>query len=290
MATRIGTLTLSPMRIQDDTIPLPVAYSDEIEGGLHSGETIADRNSLKSFYRKWGMRYSVYNDGANTGMYELTYGREDTDLSNNNNWVNVTGLNEDTLPDNNRIISGGIVTVLQETDVEVALQMEATVYEVAKQEYTVAIQEATITKPTSKNRIDLIYLDSGGLKILQGVAAQSPLKPKLPPDCIELGFMLFTSDSPVEVFDTNGGPLLYTIPAGYLLEKVLIKAGVDVNAGAETTDAPGSENIIVTQAIPAAEGAVWLINKMAWNNSVSINVLGLPVGVKVYFIKKKILN
>lgn len=289
MAKRFGSLLIAPARIQDDTIPLPVAYSNEIQGGLHSGETIADRNALPEFYRQWGMRYNVYNDGNNSRIYELHYNQVDTDINNNANWLDVTGLNSNTLPDDNKIFTGGLVTLTAETEIDIDVQINPTDYQLVKQPYSIPASNIHIVKPENKNRIDVFYLDVDGFKVVQGVEANTPIKPQIPINCIEAGFVLFTVNNPVETITTTGGTVAYNIPAGYLLEKIIIKADVDVNASAETANAPGSGNIITTQPIIASEGAVWVINKMAWANT-SINIVGLPAGVKIYVLKRKILN
>lgn len=87
MATRTGSLITAPLRIEDDTIPLPVVYQAEVNGGAHSGATLASRNALPVYYRDWGMSYTVYNDGANNGRYILKYGFFSTVLTDNQNWV-----------------------------------------------------------------------------------------------------------------------------------------------------------------------------------------------------------
>lgn len=87
MAIRIGTIVTAPIRIEDDTIPFPVVYQEEVQGGAHSNATLANRNALALWYRQWGMTFRVYNDGVNNGNYILKYGNVDTDLSNNANWV-----------------------------------------------------------------------------------------------------------------------------------------------------------------------------------------------------------
>jgi hypothetical protein len=86
MAGRTGTLGISPFVIQDDTIPQPAVYSDHVQGGHHSGVNIAARNALETHHRQFGMFYTVYNDGVNTGTYVLKYGKTSTNLADNGNW------------------------------------------------------------------------------------------------------------------------------------------------------------------------------------------------------------
>lgn len=105
MGLRQGTTVISPVRIQDDTIPNPVAYANEINGGTQSGATLALRDATPTFLRNWGMFFVVYNDGNNDGTYQLVYGLVDTNLANNANWKlfqSSTGTS-----------SGGIVTLNQ---------------------------------------------------------------------------------------------------------------------------------------------------------------------------------
>jgi hypothetical protein len=86
MAGRTGTLIINPVRIQDDTIPQPVAYVNELQGGAQSGPALSDRDAVPTYLRQWGMFFTVYNNGANSGTYVLTYNNVDTNISNNGNW------------------------------------------------------------------------------------------------------------------------------------------------------------------------------------------------------------
>ena len=49
-------------------------------------ETIADRDALLTYKRRWGMVVAVYNDGADTGFYYLKKGKSTDILGDNNNW------------------------------------------------------------------------------------------------------------------------------------------------------------------------------------------------------------
>jgi len=86
MALRIGTQIVSPVRIQDDTIPQPVAFVNELQGGAQSGPNLVARNAVPVYLRQFGMFYTVYNDGTNNGTYYLKYGKTSTDPSDNGNW------------------------------------------------------------------------------------------------------------------------------------------------------------------------------------------------------------
>jgi|GEM_PF-7047424 len=50
--------------------------------------SLADRNALVSGFRRWGMQYTVFNDGANDGIFILMYNKNSTIISDNDNWVN----------------------------------------------------------------------------------------------------------------------------------------------------------------------------------------------------------
>lgn len=89
----IGTLVAAPIRINDTTIPAPVAYANELNGGLQSVATLALMQAIPIWYRAWGMEVRVYNDStsSNNGKYVLTYGNTSTNLNDNGNWVLETG-------------------------------------------------------------------------------------------------------------------------------------------------------------------------------------------------------
>jgi hypothetical protein len=50
-------------------------------------ETIAQRDDIQVWRRKWKMVVGVYNDGVDTAFYSLEYNLNSTDLSDNLNWV-----------------------------------------------------------------------------------------------------------------------------------------------------------------------------------------------------------
>lgn len=86
MASRQGTLLTAPVRIQDDQIPQPVAYANEVSGGAQSGPTLLSRDQVALWNRQWGMFFTVYNDTGNNGTYYLKYSKVSTNLSDNGNW------------------------------------------------------------------------------------------------------------------------------------------------------------------------------------------------------------
>ena len=49
--------------------------------------TIADRDALLTYRRRWGMVVAVYDDGVNNGHYTLRKGESSDILGDNNNWV-----------------------------------------------------------------------------------------------------------------------------------------------------------------------------------------------------------
>lgn len=86
MAGRTGTLGIAPFVIQDDAINQPAVFSDHVQGGAHSGPTLASRDALEVWHRKFGMFFTVYNDSNNNGTYVLRYGKTSTNLTDNGNW------------------------------------------------------------------------------------------------------------------------------------------------------------------------------------------------------------
>lgn len=50
-------------------------------------ETIADRDALLTYRRRWGMVVAVYDDGDDTGLYELRKNESSDILGDNGNWI-----------------------------------------------------------------------------------------------------------------------------------------------------------------------------------------------------------
>ncbi len=76
---------------------------------------------------------------------------------------------------------------------------------------------------------------------------------------------------------TNAVPYTIMIPAGYLLETLVIKLISNTTASCETATSPNTDNLIYPETVTAALGAVWNLTQIAWANR-DIVVKGLPVG------------
>ena len=90
----IGTLVGAAIRPINYADQIASAYSFEINGGLHSYETIAQRDQIIRERRDWGMLVNVYNNVSDTTKnktYQLKYNAVNTDIMNNNNWVVFSG-------------------------------------------------------------------------------------------------------------------------------------------------------------------------------------------------------
>ena len=76
-------------------------------------ETIADRDALLTYKRRWGMVVAVYDDPAtgNNGFYYLKKGKNSDILGDNNNWEAWGSGNkyyQDTTPDPNQASEGDV--------------------------------------------------------------------------------------------------------------------------------------------------------------------------------------
>jgi hypothetical protein len=90
----VGTLVGAAIRPLHWNDKIASAYSFEINGGLHSYETIIQRDSIIQERRDWGMLVNVYKNDIDTTKnktYQLKYGAASTDIMNNNNWVIFSG-------------------------------------------------------------------------------------------------------------------------------------------------------------------------------------------------------
>lgn len=90
----------------------------------------------------------------------------------------------------------------------------------------------------------------------------------------------------VQGFTSVSGTLTYTIPAGFLLEHVILKPLEDCNARIDLAGGVAGD-IMLEMPITAADGAVWVLNRMAFVDT-AIVVVGMPAGSKAYFVKRKI--
>ena len=86
----IGTLVGAAIRPLNPEDKIASAYSFEINGGLHSYETIIQRDSILLERRDWGMLVNVYKndiDITKNKTYQLKYGAANTTIMDNANWV-----------------------------------------------------------------------------------------------------------------------------------------------------------------------------------------------------------
>ena len=89
MSQNIGTLVTAAIRPNDSLDLIASAWSNEIKGGHHNYETLAERDSLILARREWGMLVTVYDDPTSTNnkTYQLKYNWSNTTITDNNNWV-----------------------------------------------------------------------------------------------------------------------------------------------------------------------------------------------------------
>lgn len=86
-----GVLVTAPIRPNSPNDPIATAYSNEVKGGHHVYATLAERDAIIEQRRDWGMLVTIYNDGSNNAVYQLSYNLVDTDVNNNLNWVVFNG-------------------------------------------------------------------------------------------------------------------------------------------------------------------------------------------------------
>ena len=58
-------------------------------------KTIAKRDALLTYRRRWGMVVAVYDDGENNGFYYLKKGKNSDILGDNANWERKDGVSVD---------------------------------------------------------------------------------------------------------------------------------------------------------------------------------------------------
>lgn len=92
-----GTIVVSPIRPFGPSSGIATVFSNEIKGAHHTYETIAERDAVDLNRRDWGMLSTVYNDPTltNNKTYILKYGFVDTNLANNDNWIEFGSTNGD---------------------------------------------------------------------------------------------------------------------------------------------------------------------------------------------------
>lgn len=93
MAQNTGTLITAAIRPNDDRDPIASAFSSEIKGGLHTKQTLSERDGIIEERRDWGMLCYVINEDT---TYQLIYNKVNTDINDNNNWDIFTGDNTDS--------------------------------------------------------------------------------------------------------------------------------------------------------------------------------------------------
>ena len=93
MAINTGTLITAAIRPNDSLDLIASAFSNEIMGGHHMYQTISERDLIITARREWGMLVTTYNDAtaSNNKTYQLKYNYIDTDITNNNNWIQFSG-------------------------------------------------------------------------------------------------------------------------------------------------------------------------------------------------------
>jgi len=91
MSKNTGTLVGAAIRPIDSNDKIASAFGNEVKGGHHSYATLNDRNNIIEERREWGMLCTIYNDGSNNGVYQLSYNYIDTNINNNSNWILFVG-------------------------------------------------------------------------------------------------------------------------------------------------------------------------------------------------------
>jgi hypothetical protein len=93
----VGTLVSAAIRPNSPNDPIASAFANEIKGGHHGYDTINKRDQLIVERREWGMLVTIYNDiPSNNKTYQLKYNHFNTDISNNQNWTEFGGSNNNT--------------------------------------------------------------------------------------------------------------------------------------------------------------------------------------------------
>ena len=84
----VGTLVSAAIRPNNSLDPIASAYAVEIKGGLHTSDTIPNRNAIIFERREWGMMCYVESEDL---TYQLRYNYSSTNIMDNNNWVIFSG-------------------------------------------------------------------------------------------------------------------------------------------------------------------------------------------------------
>lgn len=91
MSQNIGTLIAATARTTSDRDRFPVAIVNECKGGLQSFGSLAERDAIFPERREWGMIVVISNISQTTAFC-LTYNHVSIDISDNSNWVEVSGF------------------------------------------------------------------------------------------------------------------------------------------------------------------------------------------------------
>jgi hypothetical protein len=83
-----GVLVSAAIRPNNSLDPIASAYAVEIKGGLHTSDTIPNRNAIIFERREWGMMCYVESEDL---TYQLRYNYSSTNIMDNNNWVIFSG-------------------------------------------------------------------------------------------------------------------------------------------------------------------------------------------------------
>jgi len=88
MSLNTGTLITSSIRPADSNDRIATAYAYEIKGGLHTVNSISDRNNIIQERREWGMLVYVTSQDK---TYQLKYNLANTNIVDNLNWTQFNG-------------------------------------------------------------------------------------------------------------------------------------------------------------------------------------------------------
>jgi hypothetical protein len=83
-----GVLVSAAIRPNNSLDPIASAFASEIKGGLHTVQNISSRDAIIFERREWGMMCYSIDDNI---TYQLEYGLQDTNIMNNNNWIEFSG-------------------------------------------------------------------------------------------------------------------------------------------------------------------------------------------------------
>lgn len=165
------------MRIEDDNIPNPVAFVNELQGGAQSSALLTDRDAVPIYYRQWGMFFTVYNDGANNGTYVLTYGKNSTTITDNTNWVLFAGGGSKSIQKIDQVINNtGSITIPPNCFLLAILVNAAADLPVFNVGYTSGAGDLVMTQDASPGYNTFnkgIYIPGSTTIFFSGVAVQS---------------------------------------------------------------------------------------------------------------------